>query len=801
MNKDYEQLDELSTDKLAQYKKKAGEDASDADARGDYKRGNKRFAGIIKATKKQFKNDLKETQLDKDGYPIIQAGSEDVPVKRKKGPKMTQESTPQIRAIRSIIEAKKVAATQQTPKDDSPPKFKSVSCSQCGQKFGPGNSGFSSCKEHRKAKIFAIPEEVQLQETFDDAEAHKVAAEKAKAKGNMGAYHAHMADHHEAMAEWNASKGRHSVADKHAEKAEEHHEASLKHPYVKEEFELDEVSTAQMSHQGKTTIKHIKDPGVELRMAAHDIKPGIAGYRDRIALLRAAKAQGKLKEALDEAIQVGHKVHVGHKVKGGAGVTGEVTKIDGDKVYVKNSEGKTFRGQLGNASKMNEEIVEDLSTRFTESVQRYIAGQIDNIALNSIAIQLAEAVAKDQDISFERAYNIAIAYIEEMLKESNSKFQDRMQSYVEAVNTNAKYDSEKFEEAYNRNYRGELGLASKRSFKRNELEHELRHEVEPRRPSYTPRPSTPQAKIYHKVPYAQKEDAKKEGMRWDPDQKKWYHSDHAKSSASKFQKEEVELDETKSTRPIDWLQHIRKREREAELKAFRERQKQKSKTSKKVSEEVELDEASKGDKEHTALQKFMAARRLKQAEKSGTKKSQDWHNKQASKKNLPEEVELDEAGAFSYGAKPPRKGTVTYYAMMKQKEQEKKKSPIEPKDQMVGTAKVLSKEEFELDEAIPYALSAANYNASPSSSKYKGEVKVPLKHVGGTADYKAIKKHVASKGLKVDSIGTGDDYKTVTLASNQHTADELKRKLGINEETSLMDLYLEALQSTPSILK
>ena len=44
-----------------------------------------------------------------------------------------------------------------------------------------------------------------------------------------------------------------------------------------------------MSHQGKTTLKHIKNPGVQLRMAAHDIKPGIAGYRDRIALLHADK--------------------------------------------------------------------------------------------------------------------------------------------------------------------------------------------------------------------------------------------------------------------------------------------------------------------------------------------------------------------------------------------------------------------------------------------------------------------------------------------------------------------------------
>lgn len=63
--------------------------------------------------------------------------------------------------------------------------------------------------------------------------------------------------------------------------------------------EAAQISTAQMSHQGKTTIKHIDSPGVQLRMAAHDIKPGIKGYRDRIALLKAAQAQGKLKEATE----------------------------------------------------------------------------------------------------------------------------------------------------------------------------------------------------------------------------------------------------------------------------------------------------------------------------------------------------------------------------------------------------------------------------------------------------------------------------------------------------------------------
>ncbi len=50
------------------------------------------------------------------------------------------------------------------------------------------------------------------------------------------------------------------------------------------------------SHQYKTTMKHADRPTVQQRMAAHDIKPGIAGYRDRIDLLKDLERTGKLKQ-------------------------------------------------------------------------------------------------------------------------------------------------------------------------------------------------------------------------------------------------------------------------------------------------------------------------------------------------------------------------------------------------------------------------------------------------------------------------------------------------------------------------
>jgi len=53
-------LNEISDEVLAKYKAASGKSASEADARGDFKKGDKRFSGIVRATKKQFSNDAKK---------------------------------------------------------------------------------------------------------------------------------------------------------------------------------------------------------------------------------------------------------------------------------------------------------------------------------------------------------------------------------------------------------------------------------------------------------------------------------------------------------------------------------------------------------------------------------------------------------------------------------------------------------------------------------------------------------------------------------------------------------------------
>jgi hypothetical protein len=57
----------------------------------------------------------------------------------------------------------------------------------------------------------------------------------------------------------------------------------------------------------------------------------------------------------------------------------------------------------------------------------------------------------------------------------------------------------------------------------------------------------------------------------------------------------------------------------------------------------------------------------------------------------PKSQGVAEAGPFSYGSKAPRKGSVADLAAKKRKEQQKGKQPVEPKDQMVGVAKVITK--------------------------------------------------------------------------------------------------------------
>lgn len=80
----------------------------------------------------------------------------------------------------------------------------------------------------------------------------------------------------------------------------------------------------------------------------------------------------------------------------------------------------------------------------------------------------------------------------------------------------------------------------------------------------------------------------------------------------------------------------------------------------------------------------------------GTEKWNDIYDRQFPDRPRPDNLRdvysdgnpVAEAGPFSYGAKKPRKGSVADLAAQKRKEQERDKQPVEPRDHMVGVARV-----------------------------------------------------------------------------------------------------------------
>ena len=61
---------------------------------------------------------------------------------------------------------------------------------------------------------------------------------------------------------------------------------------------------------------------------------------------------------------------------------------------------------------------------------------------------------------------------------------------------------------------------------------------------------------------------------------------------------------------------------------------------------------------------------------------------------------IAEAGPFSYGAKKPKKGSLAHEIQQKHKQQDKNYKPIEPKDQMVGVAKLGEAQKYTRDQII-----------------------------------------------------------------------------------------------------
>jgi hypothetical protein len=153
-----------------------------------------------------------------------------------------------------------------------------------------------------------------------------------------------------------------------------------------------------------------------------------------------------------------------------------------------------------------------------------------------------------------------------------------------------------------------------------------------------------------------------------------------------------------------------------------------------------------------------------------------------------------EGGPFSYGAKKPKKGSVADLAAKKRREQEKKQKPVEPRDQMVGTAGVVKDEVQEASSTAAASMHAATRKRDPQKEDPKHNIRV-----GDSVTTKDGKsgKVVFVDGEEVHVKGTNSYYPD---RITHHKGSELKK--GVAEGAALKLHTIELTESQiPSYAK
>ena len=165
---------------------------------------------------------------------------------------------------------------------------------------------------------------------------------------------------------------------------------------------------------------------------------------------------------------------------------------------------------------------------------------------------------------------------------------------------------------------------------------------------------------------------------------------------------------------------------------------------------------------------------------------------------------MAEGGPFSYGAKKPRKGSVADFAAKKRKEQERDKQPAEPKDHMVGVARVkkdvaegkddLSQYSTERLKAYVKKVSGGGVPAFGSGAKLK-RVQAELKR----------REQGVAEGLNEfapgGEFGGGPSYfLTIARAWYHHDLSELGKLIRQNKGKSAMSHIMDAQLAVEKML-
>jgi hypothetical protein len=147
-----------------------------------------------------------------------------------------------------------------------------------------------------------------------------------------------------------------------------------------------------MSHQAKTTMKHIPNASPALKKAAKDIKPGIAGIRDRFDMLDAGGVKREEVEELDELSMQTMK-----SAKEKLANKAYDTHMDDNKYAARNLAGRALSMQAGmnrRARRVAKEEVEQEEYTFAEYLDAARAKYVDEDA-----VLVANEAFKNKDIT------------------------------------------------------------------------------------------------------------------------------------------------------------------------------------------------------------------------------------------------------------------------------------------------------------------------------------------------------------------------------------------------------------------
>jgi hypothetical protein len=291
------ELDELSTDTLKSYHKKAVDKLVKGDVPLDkYK---KREAGAMKAFNKAYmeETEVEEANMSSDrSKQMFKRNELDHELRHEVEPKRAEPADPHAVHINgkkwktfptkshATNVAKKIAGASVVKESIDEGKIPEMRYSEVMKKIKSGTHEATHdvkpgkhvelrhIDSGKKTTVY-VKESSELDEATDhhaDAMEHKKQSDAAMDKNDMEAYHHHMSAHHESMGQWHESKGRSSNADKEYEKAEKHHELSLKKSNQKNEG-TNMLSFKYFQEVLEEAKKNCKESSSELENA-HDMK-------------------------------------------------------------------------------------------------------------------------------------------------------------------------------------------------------------------------------------------------------------------------------------------------------------------------------------------------------------------------------------------------------------------------------------------------------------------------------------------------------------------------------------------------